>query len=574
MSLTPIQLEVLWNRLLSIANEQQTTLIRTAFSTIVRESLDLACGVFDTRGLMIGQSLTGTPGHINPMATGAIHLLNEYPPETLVPGDVLVTNDPWQTAGQVNDFTVLTPVFRDNKIVAYFSNCCHAPDIGGRILSAEAHEVFEEGLQVPITKLFHAGKPNEELFKIIRANVRTPDETVGDLYAQASSNAVGARSLLQMMDEFDLETIDPLANEIITRSESAMREGIRALPNGRYEHKTWSDGFEEPLRINVAVTVRDEDIDIDFSGSSPQSQRGINVVLNYTKGYASFAMKAAISPEVPHNEGAFRPVHITAPEGSILNCRRPAAVASRHLVGHFLPSAIFGALSQVIPDRVMAGSADPIWMSIWRAKWPKLQKTSNFTLFMLGGTGARPTKDGLSTTGFPSGVGGIPTEIAETQAPLIQQHRSLKTDSGGPGKYRGGLGQNVTIRQRSHNNWSVSGMVDRTKFAAEGLKGGQSGAVGEFQLNGESAPPKTIMWMEADAAVSMNPPGGGGYGSPFERDPLLVLADVVDGYVSIEAAKADYGVVIEFIGDAYSLVRLPADYQLNSGETEKIRGVT
>ena len=571
MSLTPIQLEVLWNRLLSIANEQQTTLIRTAFSTIVRESLDLACGVFDTRGLMIGQSLTGTPGHINPMATGAIHLLNEYPPETLVPGDVLVTNDPWQTAGQVNDFTVLTPVFRDNRIVAYFSNCCHAPDIGGRILSAEAHEVFEEGLQVPITKLFHAGEPNEELFKIIRANVRTPDETVGDLYAQASSNAVGARSLLQMMDEFDLETIDPLADEIITRSEIATREGIRALPNGRYEHETWSDGFEEPLRINVAVTVRDEDIDIDFAGSSSQSQRGINVVLNYTKGYASFAMKAAISPEVPHNEGAFRPVHITAPEGSILNCRRPAAVASRHLVGHFLPSAIFGALSNVIPDRVMAGSADPIWMSIWRAKWPKLEKTSNFTLFMLGGTGARPTKDGLSTTGFPSGVGGVPTEIAETQAPLIQQHRSLKTDSGGPGRYRGGLGQNVTIRQRGHDEWSVSGMVDRTKFAAEGLEGGQSGAVGEFQLNEEPAPPKTIMWMEADAAVSMNPPGGGGFGSPFERDPKHVLADVVEGYVSIEAAKVDYGVVIEFTGNAKSLVRLPADYQLNSAEAEKLR---
>ena len=416
MPLTPIQLEVLWNRLLSVANEQQTTLIRTAFSTIVRESLDLACGIFDTRGQMIAQSDTGTPGHINPMATGAIHLLNVYPPETLEPGDVLVTNDPWLTAGQVNDFTVLTPVFRsgatgsaraehstfqtaestgkasgtpnaqpltENRIVAYISNCCHSPDIGGRILSAEAHEVFEEGLQVPITKLFRAGEPNEELFKIIRANVRTPDETVGDLYAQASSNAVGARSLLAMMDEFSLDTIDPLADEIIARSEQAMRDGIRALPNGRYEHETFSDGFEEPLRIKVAVTVEDEDIHIDFDGSSPQSQRGINVVLNYTQGYASFAMKAAISPEVPHNEGAFRPVTITAPEGCILNCKRPAAVASRHLVGHFLPSAIFGALAQVIPERVMAGSADPIWMSIWRAKWPNRLSSEK-------GTGSRP----------------------------------------------------------------------------------------------------------------------------------------------------------------------------------------
>lgn len=571
MALNPIQLEVLWNRLLSVANEQQTTLIRTAFSTIVRESMDLACAVFDTRGLMIGQSLTGTPGHINPMATGAIHLLNEYPPETLEKGDVLVTNDPWLTAGQVNDFTVLTPVFRDEKIVAYFSNCCHAPDIGGRILSAEAHEVFEEGLQVPITKLFRAGEPNEELFKIIRANVRTPDETVGDLYAQATSNAVGARSLLEMMNEFGIETIDPLADEIINRSERAMRDGIRALPNGRYEHETWSDGFEEPLCIKVAVTVEDEDIHIDFDGSSPQSARGINVVLNYTKGYASFAMKAAISPEVPHNEGAFRPVHITAPEGSILNCRRPAAVASRHLVGHFLPSAIFGALSQVIPDRVLAGSADPIWMSIWRAKWPGTEQQSNLTLFSLGGTGARPTKDGLNTTGFPSGVGGVPTEIVETQAPLLQAHRKLRTDSGGAGEFRGGLGQDISVAQLGTEKWSVSGMVDRTQYPAEGLLGGKPGASGEFQLDGEPATPKTILWLEPESVVELNPPGGGGFGDPKKRNPQFVLNDVINGYVSIEQAKNLYGVVVLFHGSSDQLVHLPEDYSLDEAATKSLR---
>ncbi len=590
MTLTPIQLEVLWNRLLSVANEQQTTLIRTAFSTIVRESLDLACGIFDTRGLMIAQSLTGTPGHINPMATGAIHLLNAYPPSTLVPGDVLVTNDPWLTAGQVNDFTVLTPVFRNEngrqKIVAYFSNCCHSPDVGGRILSAEAREVFEEGLQVPITKLFNAGEPNEELFKIIRGNVRTPDATVGDLYAQASSNAVGAKSLLQMMDEFGLDTIDPLADEIISRSESAMRAGIKAIPNGRYENETWSDGFEEPLCIKVAVTVEDEDMQIDFDGSSPQSSRGINVVLNYTKGYASFAIKAAISPEVPHNEGAFRPVHITAPEGCILNCKRPAAVASRHLVGHFLPTAIFGAISQAIPDRVMAGSADPIWMSIWRAKWPQAnldqtrsqrshsdqtQKQSNLTLFSLGGTGARPTKDGLSATGFPSGVGGVPTEVAETQAPIIQSHRELRSDSGGPGKFRGGLGQSISVAQLGTEPWSVSGMVDRTRFAADGLQGGQAGALGAFELDGEPAEPKTVLWLEPDSVIKMNLPGGGGYGNPFERDPDQVLNDVVNQYVSIEQAESDYGVVIRFTGSEDDLVRLPSSYCIDLEATSATR---
>ena len=388
---------------------------------------------------------------------------------------------------------------------------------------------------------------------------------------RATSNAVGARSLIEMMDEFGLETIDPLADEIINRSERAMRDGIRALPNGRYEHETWSDGFEEPLCIKVAVTIEDEDIHIDFDGSSPQSARGINVVLNYTMGYASFAMKAAISPEVPHNEGAFRPVHITAPEGSILNCRRPAAVASRHLVGHFLPSAIFGALSQAIPDRVLAGSADPIWMSIWRAKWPESEKQSNLTLFSLGGTGARPTKDGLNTTGFPSGVGGVPTEIVETQAPLIQAHRKLRTDSGGAGKFRGGLGQDISIAQLGTEKWSVSGMVDRTKYPAEGLLGGKAGGAGEFKLDGEPAVSKTILWMEPESVVEMNPPGGGGFGDPTERDPHSVLNDVINGYVSIKQAEIQYGVIVRYSGKPDHLVRLPDEYSLDFEATKTLR---
>lgn len=571
MTLDPIQLEVLWNRLLSVANEQQTTLVRTAFSTIVRESLDLACGVFDTRGHMIGQSLTGTPGHINPMATGAVHLLRAYPPETLEPGDVLVTNDPWQTAGQVNDFTVLTPVFRDSRIVAYFANCCHAPDIGGRILSAEAREVYEEGLRVPITKLFHRGEPNAELLKIIRANVRTPDETVGDLYAQTSSNAVGARSLLHMMDEFGLDTIDPLADAIIGRSENALRDALERVPNGCYTHRVTSDGFEEPIVLAVTVTVEDRDIHIDFAGSSPQSDRGINVVLNYTKGYASFAVKAAISPEVPHNEGSFRPVHISAPEGSILNCREPAAVASRHLIGHFLPGLIFGALAQAMPERVLAGGAGPAWMSIWRATWPDTGRSANFTLFQLGGTGARPAKDGLNTTGFPSGVGGVPAEVLETQAPIVQCRRALRMDSGGGGRFRGGLGQSTDFTHVGAGEWSVSGMVDRTKYPAHGLRGGQPGAPGGFRQNDAPAPPKTILWMPGDAKISMDLPGGGGYGDPHERDPERVLDDVVHGYVSIDAARETYGVVIEYLGRPGQRVRLPEQYAIDHDATAALR---
>jgi N-methylhydantoinase B len=572
IQLDSITLEVLWNRLLSVANEQQVALMRTAFSTVVRESQDLACGVFDTRGHMIAQSLTGTPGHINPMATGVRHFLAAYPPQSLRPGDVLITNDPWMTAGQVNDFTVLTPVFRDQTIVGYFANCCHAADIGGHILSADAHEVYEEGLRVPITKLFDRGEPNHELLKIVRANVRTPDETIGDLYAQASCNAVGGRSLLQMMDEFQLTSVDPLADAIIDRSERAMRDAIAALPNGRYEHEVWSDGFEEPIRIHVAVTIEDQDIAIDFAGSSPQSRRGINVVMNYTHGYASFAMKAAISPDVPHNEGAFRPVHVSAPRGSILNCVEPAAVAARHLVGHFLTSAIFGALAQALPGRLLAGGADPIWLSVWRGAWPASGAPFMASVFQVGGMGARAIKDGLSTTGFPSGVAGVPAEVIETLAPLVQHRRELRTDSGGAGTFRGGLGQATEFSYLGDERWSVSAMIDRNQFAAQGQSGGRPGALGEFLADGtQRLQPKTVLWFAPETRVHLNPPGGGGYGDPFAREPLRVLDDVVNGYVSIAAAEREYGVVVTYRGGADRLVRLPEHYAIDWDATEQRR---
>ncbi|MGC1687708.1 MAG: hydantoinase B/oxoprolinase family protein [Candidatus Acidiferrales bacterium] len=571
--LDAITLEMLWNRIISVCNEQQVTLMRTAFSTIVRESQDLACGAFDTRGFMIAQSLTGTPGHINAMATGVKHFLNAYPASALKPGDVLITNDPWQTAGQINDLTVLTPAFRGERLIGYFASTCHAPDIGGRILSAEAHEVYEEGLRIPITKLFDRGEPNEELVKIIRANVRTPEETVGDLYAQVSSNAVGVRGLLNFMNEFGLDTIDPLADQIISRSERALRDAIRAVPNGQYENESWSDGFEEPIRIKVAVTVEDEDIFIDFTGSSPQSARGINVVLNYTHAYASFAIKAAISPEIPHNEGSFRPVHVTAPRGSILNCTEPAAVASRHLIGHFLPSVIFGALAKAMPGKLMAGGAEPVWITIWRGDAPASTDPFLFTLFQLGGAGARATKDGVSATGFPSGVGGVPVEVIESLSPLIVHHRELRKDSGGAGKFRGGLGQRTEMGRRGDAPWSVSAMIDRVKFAGAGLDGGNAGALGEFIADEDARPqPKSLVPLRPDSRVQLNLPGGGGYGNPFERDPASVLDDVAKGFVSLDCAARDYGVVVRYLGTPGQLVRLPEHFAVDESATRKLRG--
>ena len=570
----PILVEVLANRLVSIVNEQQAALIRTAFSTVVRESEDLACGVFDSRGFMVAQSLTGTPGHINAMATGVRHFLTAYPPEALRPGDVLLTNDPWQTSGQINDFTVVTPVFRGDRAIAFFANTCHAADVGGKVLSAESREVYEEGLRVPIMKLFDGGVVNEGLVAIVRANVRTPDETVGDLYAQSACNDVGARSLGTLLQEFGLESIDPLSDEIIRRSERAMRDAIGELPDGVYEHEGWSDGFDEPIRLKVAVTVDGDALTIDFAGSSPQSRHGINLVLNYTHAYASFAAKAALAPDVPHNEGSFRPVRVVAPPGSILNCLEPAPVGSRHLIGHLLPGVIFGALAPTLPGRLIATGSDATWLTIWRGA-DRQGRPFSLTLFQSGGTGARATKDGLSTTGFPSGVAGVPAEVIETLTPLVQLRRQLRADSGGAGRFRGGLGQATEMACRGAGPWSVSTLIDRTRFPASGLEGGGPGALGRFSLaSGDPARPKTVLQVDESDRVRLELPGGGGYGHPRERDPERVLADVVDGYVSLETARELYGVAIEYLGDPQRLVRTPEHYWIDLEATQALRSST
>jgi N-methylhydantoinase B len=567
-AIDPVTLEVIWNRFLSVANEQQDALIRTAFSTIVRESQDLACGLFDAQGRMIAQSISGTPGHINAMATSMKHFLNAFPPEKLAPGDVLITNDPWMTAGQINDITITTPVFKNGSLIALFANTCHSADIGGRILSAEAREVFEEGLRIPIMKLFERGRPNEILMQIVRANVRQPDEVIGDFYAQAASNDAGARALLEMMDEFALERLDAVAEEILVRSESAVRAEIRKLPGGTWASETWSDGFEEPIVVRCSVRVAGEEIFIDFAGSSPQSTRGINVVLNYTHAYASFAIKAAICPDVPHNDGSFTPVHVSAPPGSILNALDPAPVASRQVIGHFLPSAIFAALSGALPGRLMAPGADPIWLSVWRGENPSF----TLTVFQVGGTGARPTKDGLNAVGFPSGVAGVPAEVIESLSPVVLKRRQLRPDSGGAGTWRGGLGQLTEFARRGDGRWSVSSIADRTRYPAPGLLGGKSGAPGAVLLGGGARPnPKALVELRPNDVVHLNLPGGGGYGASFERDPNKVLWDVIEGYVTPERAEEDYGVAVRYTGKPEDLVRLPECWVIDHQRTAELR---
>jgi N-methylhydantoinase B len=542
--LDPILLEVLWNRLVSVVEEQARALMRTSFTSVVREAGDLSAGLFDRRGRMVAQAVTGTPGHVNAMATSMYYFLGEAPAETLEPGDVLVTNHPWQTAGHLNDFTVITPIFRGGEIVAFFGNCCHALDVGGRGLGADGRQVYEEGLFVPVSRLFRRGEPNEELLRLVRANVRAPFEVVGDLYAQAGSNDVGGARLLEMIEEFDLGGIESLSDEVCSRSESAMREAISALPDGVYENEAYTDGFDEPIRLAVSIRVEGNEMRVDYDGSSPESDRGINVVLNYTAAYTTFGVKCAISPKVPNNDGSFRPVHVTAPEGSILNARYPAPVGARHIIGHFLPGLIHGALARVIPERVLAQGADSLWNTQITGQ---REDGDSFTyvFFSGGGMGARPTGDGLSATAFPSGIRGVPAEVIESISPVVIHKRELRPDSEGPGRYRGGFGQEMEIGVRSNSPWTLSAMYDRTRYSAQGICGGSPGATGTVRTSGaKDLHPKRQQRIEADEQVILSLPGGGGFGAPAERDPAQVARDVTDGLVSAERAREIYGVVL------------------------------
>ncbi len=550
MKLDQITFDILWSRLIATVNEQAAALIRSSFTSIVREAGDLSAGVFDRQGRMVAQAVTGTPGHINSMATGMVHFLAAFPVDTLEPGDVLITNDPWKTASQLNDITIATPVFMNGRLVALFANCCHALDIGGRGLSADSRSVHEEGLFIPVMKLHERGRPVQAVFDLLAANVRTPEEVLGDIHSQIIGNEVGARQLLAFMREFGLETIEELSEEIIDRSERAMRDRIRALPDGRYTSELTLDGFGQPILIRAAVTVVGDTLTVDFDGSSEAVPLGINVTLNYTRAYTTYGIKCAISPDVPNNEGSFRPVQVLAPSGSLLNAQYPAAVGGRHLVGHFLPSAVMGALADALPHRVMAPGFDGLWDTHVAGEARPDGARFSFTWFSAGGTGALGDKDGLSATAYPSGIAGVPVEVIETIAPIVMRRRELRPDSGGAGKWRGGLGQTMEFEVLTDRPYLFSGLYERTRFAAPGLASGGSGALGRLSFDNDAAlEPKMSGMLPAETVVTLELPGGGGYGPATERDAERVLADVRDGYVSAQASRALYGVVLDTAGE-------------------------
>jgi N-methylhydantoinase B len=564
VALDQIVLDVMWNRLVSVVNEQAAALVRSSFTSIVREAGDLSAGVFDRRGRMIAQAVTGTPGHINSMATGMIHFLERFPVDTLRPGDVLVTNDPWKTASQLNDITVATPIFRTGRLVALFANTCHALDIGGRGLSADSRSVFEEGLCIPVMKLHDAGRPVEPLYELVRANVRTPDEVLGDLHSQVVANEVGGRQLLAFLAEFRLDDIEALADEIVRRTETAMRARIQALPDGTYPFELSIDGFDEPIVIRTVVIVEGDRLTVDFAGSSGAVNMGVNVCLNYTRAYTTYGLKCAISPEVPNNEGSFRPITVVAPEGSILNARFPAAVAGRHLVGHFLPSAVMGALAGVLPECVMAPGYDGLWDTHVAGEERGTGRYFSFSWFSSGGTGALADQDGLAATAYPSGIAGVQSEVMETVAPLVIRRRELRGDSGGAGRFRGGLGQTLEFEVRTDREFLFSGLYERVNRPAPGLRGGEPGACGRLSASdGVEVQPKITRLVPAKTAITLEMPGGGGYGAPSEREPERVLADVREGYVSLQRARKDYGVAID-----------PATMTVLVDETSRLRAAS
>ncbi len=556
-----ILLDVLWNRLVGVVNEQAAALMRTSFTSVLREAGDLSAGIFDRRGRMIAQAVTGTPGHINSMATSMGHFLGAFPIDSLQPGDVLVTNDPWKTASQLNDITVITPVFHRSRVVAFFGNTCHALDIGGRGLSADSRQVYEEGIFIPIMKLYDAGLPNDTLLALLRANVRTPDEVLGDIHAQVVANEVGGDQLLKSLAEFDLPDIEALSDLVVERSEAAMRERIATIPDGEYRSEVMCDGFEEPIRICTKVVVEGDSLRVDYAGTSPEVSWGINVAFNYSHAYTTYGVKCAIAPDVPNNEGSFRPVAVTAPAGCILNAQFPAAIGGRHLIGHYLPGAIFIALAEVLPDQVSAPGFDSLWDTQIFGHDTRTDEPFSYVWFSSGGTGAMAHRDGLSATAFPSGIAGVPVEVIEAVSPVMLTRRALIRDSGGPGRFRGGLGQVIRIAVRTDRPYMFSGLYERVQFPAPGLAGGRPGAPGAVYANNDvSVYPKIRAQLAPGTEVTLELPGGGGYGPPEERDPALVLEDVRDGYVSLMRARDDYRVVI----DAETML-------VNEAETRQLR---
>ncbi len=544
-----INMQIQWNRLLSVVEEQAQVLVRTAFSTAAREAGDISAGVFDPLGRMLAQAVTGTPGHVNAMAASVGSFLEIFPLEIMEEGDVYVTNDPWKGTGHLNDFTVVTPTFLNGNIVALFASTTHVVDVGGRGFGPDGRQVYEEGLNIPIMPMAKRGKFSEPLFGIIRANVRNPLEVEGDLYSLAACNQVGGIRLIDMMKEFKLTSLKNLGRHIIEASNKGMLKEIKKLPFGKFKNSMRIDGYERSIDLVCEMTIGSEGIELDFTGTSPASTFGINVPVTYTQAYASFGIRCIIGSQIPNNAGSLAPVQIKAPLGCILNAPHPAAVTARHVIGQMLPDVVIGCLNQIIPERVPAEGTSCLWNPVLLGGHGLTEEdyggATPFAMntFHSGGTGARPAKDGLSATAFPSGVRNTPIEVNETIAPLIFWKKEYRKDSGGPGTYRGGVGQVMEIAHAQDAPFAINTMFDRVIFPPRGRNGGCNGITGRiFLKSGKELKGKGRQSIPRGDCVVIEMPGGGGLGNPKNRKRESIANDVKNGLVSVEQAKTIYGI--------------------------------
>ena len=511
--------QILWNRLIAVVEEQANVLLKTAFGTITREAGDLSAGVYDTRGRMLAQAVTGTPGHVNTMAAAVVHFLERFPAHTLKPGDVLVTNDPWLGTGHLFDFVTVTPAFLKKRLIGFFASTCHVIDIGGRGFVAEATSVYEEGLYVPHMKLMDAGKRNPTLFAILMANVREPTQVRGDILSLVSCNEVATRRLAAMLEEFGLAELDSLGEHIVSTSRESMRAAIRKLPQGTWRAAMTLDGYESAVELKAALTVADGAIHVDYAGTSAASRFGINSPKCYTDAYTSFGVKCIVAPGIPNNAGSLETVTVSAPEDSIVNPLRPRAVTARHLIGQMLPELVFGCFDEPLKGQVPAEGAGSIWI-LGLAGGPQVEGAKpdatrfNAISIGIGGMGAGPAKNGLSATAFPSGVGSIPVEITETLSPLLFRRRELADGPGGEGRQHGGKGAVIEIENTEPAPFSIAcATFDRRHNPARGRAGGANGRVGRITLaSGKVLPGKETYVVPAGDCLVAEMPGGGGYG--------------------------------------------------------------
>jgi N-methylhydantoinase B len=532
-----------WNKLLSIVDEAQVTLLRTAFSRIVTEAWDFSCALFDTKGEMIAQGRHGLPAFLGCMAQAVPDFLATFPPETLVPGDSLITTDPWIGASQINDVFFLTPIFHRGRIVAYAMSVSHSPDVGGRLLSADSKEVFEEGFRLPIIKLFSAGQANEDLLRIIRLNVRVPDIVVGDLLAQLAANTTMARRLVEFLDAKNLDDADALFAAVRERSDLAMRHAIAKIPFGTYRGEVETDGFAEPIRLACAITVKSGEIHVDCTGSSPQQEHGINCTKRWSFAEIAHACICVAQPQAPVNGATLKRITYTVPEATVINASYPAALGARALVAMYLQGLIFRTLAPAIPERVIAETGTPPHLSAYTGIGNGGRRYVDI-MFLNGGLGARPSLDGVSSIGWPANIAGTPVEVTENEKPLLFLSKELATDSAGPGRQRGGLAAQLAVRCEAREPITVGVRLDRILHPALGLFGGQPGGTAAVSVNGKAVHAKKTITLATGDVYAVRCAGGAGYGDPYQRNPEAVLRDVKGDYVSEAAARALYGVAL------------------------------